>query len=135
MMAIMETALATGDYRWNAGSSRFNLGLFRGLAGAGYTVLRRADDSLPNILIWNSYSRHRQVALRSSRVAKGRHERHPVIRYPGFGIIVTHETIRQWCLRFGQEYANSIRRRRPQPGDKWHLDEGAPRRREGGAMS
>ena len=27
------------------------------------------------------------------------------------GIIVTHETIRQWCLRFGQEYANSIRRR------------------------
>ena len=39
------------------------------------------------------------------------------------GIIVTHETIRQWCLRFGQEYANSIRRRRPQPGDKWHLDE------------
>ena len=24
------------------------------------------------------------------------------------GIIVTHETIRQWCLRFGQEYANSI---------------------------
>ncbi|MGO9233655.1 MAG: IS6 family transposase, partial [Methylocella sp.] len=39
------------------------------------------------------------------------------------GIIVTHETIRQWCLRFGQEYANSNRRRRPQPGDKWHLDE------------
>ena len=37
------------------------------------------------------------------------------------GILVTHETIRQWCLRFGQEYANSIRRRRPQPGDKWHL--------------
>jgi type 2 lantibiotic biosynthesis protein LanM len=52
MMAIMDTALATGDYRWNAGSSRFNLGLFRGLAGAGYTVLRRADDSLPNVLIW-----------------------------------------------------------------------------------
>ena len=39
------------------------------------------------------------------------------------GIIVTHETIRQWCLRFGQEYGNSNRRRRPQPGDKWHLDE------------
>jgi putative transposase len=39
------------------------------------------------------------------------------------GIIVTHEAIRQWCLRFGREYANSIRQRRPQPGDKWHLDE------------
>jgi putative transposase len=24
------------------------------------------------------------------------------------GIIVTHETIRQWCLRFGQEFANSF---------------------------
>jgi type 2 lantibiotic biosynthesis protein LanM len=52
MMAVIETALATGDYRWNAFSSRFNLGLFRGLAGAGYTILRRADDSLPNVLIW-----------------------------------------------------------------------------------
>lgn len=52
MMAIIETTLATGDYRWNAASSRFNLGLFRGLAGAGYTVLRRAEGSLPNILIW-----------------------------------------------------------------------------------
>lgn len=39
------------------------------------------------------------------------------------GVIVTYETIRQWCLRFGQSYANSIRRRRPRPGDKWHLDE------------
>ncbi len=39
------------------------------------------------------------------------------------GIIVTYETIRRWCQRFGQRYANALRRRRPQPGDKWHLDE------------
>lgn len=39
------------------------------------------------------------------------------------GIHVTYETIRQWCLKFGQVYANQLRRRRPQPGDKWHLDE------------
>jgi len=39
------------------------------------------------------------------------------------GISVTYETIRQWCLKFGQTYANQLRRRRPQPGDKWHLDE------------
>src|SRR5438067_2721811 len=39
------------------------------------------------------------------------------------GIDVTHEAIRQWCLKFGQDYANRLRRRRPQPGDKWHLDE------------
>src|SRR4029434_5682466 len=39
------------------------------------------------------------------------------------GITVSHEAIRQWCRKFGQDYANRLRRRRPQPGDKWHLDE------------
>jgi putative transposase len=39
------------------------------------------------------------------------------------GIEVSHETIRQWGLKFGQEFANLIRRRLPRPGDKWHLDE------------
>jgi DDE domain len=39
------------------------------------------------------------------------------------GVIVTYEAIRQWCRKFGQSYANQLRRRRPRPGDKWHLDE------------
>jgi putative transposase len=39
------------------------------------------------------------------------------------GIGVTHESIRQWCLRFGAEFARRLRRRRPKPGDTWHLDE------------
>ncbi|MDV9198771.1 IS6 family transposase [Streptomyces sp. Wh19] len=39
------------------------------------------------------------------------------------GVIVSYETIRRWCLKFGQAYANSLRRRCPRPGDKWHLDE------------
>jgi putative transposase len=39
------------------------------------------------------------------------------------GIEVSHETIRQWGLKFGQAFANLIRRRRPRPGDTWHLDE------------
>jgi putative transposase len=39
------------------------------------------------------------------------------------GIFVTYETIRQWCLKFGQPFANEVRRRLPRPGDKWHLDE------------
>src|ERR687885_919436 len=39
------------------------------------------------------------------------------------GIVVSHETVRQWALKFGQEFANRIRRRLPQAGDKWHLDE------------
>src|SRR5215213_2967453 len=39
------------------------------------------------------------------------------------GVEVSYETIRQWCRKFGQSYANELRRRRPRPGDKWHLDE------------
>lgn len=39
------------------------------------------------------------------------------------GIVVSYETVRQWCLKFGQTYANELRRRRPHCGDKWHLDE------------
>jgi transposase-like protein len=39
------------------------------------------------------------------------------------GIAVTDETIRQWSLKFGREFANRIRQRAPRRGDKWHLDE------------
>ena len=39
------------------------------------------------------------------------------------GVILTDETVRQWCRKFGQQYANALRRRRPRTGDKWHLDE------------
>jgi putative transposase len=39
------------------------------------------------------------------------------------GIIVSYETIRKWCRKFGQAYAHALRRRRSRPGDKWHLDE------------
>jgi putative transposase len=39
------------------------------------------------------------------------------------GIEVSYETVRQWALKFGQGFANQIRRRLPATGDKWHLDE------------
>src|SRR3954463_12047323 len=39
------------------------------------------------------------------------------------GIDVSHETVRQWARKFGQDFANQIRRRLPCAGDKWHLDE------------
>ncbi len=39
------------------------------------------------------------------------------------GVLLTYETVRQWCRKFGQRYANELRRRRPRPGDTWHLDE------------
>ena len=52
LLSVVETARSSGDYRWTSGTSRFNLGLFRGIAGVGYTVLRRVEPSLPNVLIW-----------------------------------------------------------------------------------
>jgi putative transposase len=38
------------------------------------------------------------------------------------GIVVSYETVRRWCKKFGESFAKR-RRRRPRPGDKWHLDE------------
>ena len=35
------------------------------------------------------------------------------------GAVVSYETIRRWCAKFGQAYANQLRRRRPRPGAKW----------------
>ena len=52
LMAVLQAARSAGDYRWNSGTGQFNLGLFRGLAGVGYTLLRRLDGSLPNVLLW-----------------------------------------------------------------------------------
>lgn len=39
------------------------------------------------------------------------------------GIVISHETVRQWARKFGQGIANRIRQRRLAQGDKWHLDE------------
>jgi len=39
------------------------------------------------------------------------------------GIIVTYETIRQWCQKFGPDYAHKLKKRQGRLGDTWHLDE------------
>src|SRR3954464_7125738 len=39
------------------------------------------------------------------------------------GIVVSYESIREWGLRFGRVFAAALKRRRPQPGDKWYADE------------
>ena len=39
------------------------------------------------------------------------------------GVTVTYETVRQWCLTFGLEYARRLRRRGGRLGDTWYLDE------------
>src|SRR5258708_26683738 len=39
------------------------------------------------------------------------------------GVNLSYETVREWCLKFGQTYANGLRRRSPRPGGRWHLDD------------
>jgi len=39
------------------------------------------------------------------------------------GAIVNREAIRLWVNRFGSHFADCIRRERPRPSDKWHMDE------------
>ena len=39
------------------------------------------------------------------------------------GIEVSYETVRRWALKFGTQYARKLRRLRPRPSGRWHLDE------------
>ena len=39
------------------------------------------------------------------------------------GIEVSYESIRQWCNRFGPEYARALKKRSGCRGDAWYLDE------------
>ena len=39
------------------------------------------------------------------------------------GVVVSHKSIRRWCQKFGADFAKRLRKRRPKPGDTWHLDE------------
>jgi putative transposase len=39
------------------------------------------------------------------------------------GLVVSHESIRRWCLCFGADFAAKLRKRRPKPDDTWRMDE------------
>ena len=39
------------------------------------------------------------------------------------GLDISYESVRCWVLKFGTAYAREIRRRRPRPVSRWHLDE------------
>ncbi|MGI9294873.1 MAG: IS6 family transposase, partial [Pseudomonadales bacterium] len=39
------------------------------------------------------------------------------------GIVVSYESIRRWCLKFGPHYQRALRRREGQRGDAWFVDE------------
>src|ERR1700687_5759579 len=39
------------------------------------------------------------------------------------GLDISYETIRSWVIKFGPVIARRLRRRRPRPSNRWHLDE------------
>jgi putative transposase len=39
------------------------------------------------------------------------------------GLDVSYETVRRWVLKFGPSIARRLRRHRPRPSNRWHLDE------------
>ncbi|MFC8012687.1 IS6 family transposase [Streptomyces cinereoruber] len=61
-------------------------------------------------------------ARRPGRAAVHRRRAEPALMLER-DLVVSYGTVRRWCVKFGQAYANALRRRRPRPGDKWHLDE------------
>jgi len=40
------------------------------------------------------------------------------------GIIVTYESVRQWCQKFGSSYGRKLKKRQGRSGGTWHIDEG-----------
>src|SRR6267154_6838520 len=39
------------------------------------------------------------------------------------GLDISYETVRRWVLKFGRGIARNLRRCRPRPSDRWHIDE------------
>jgi transposase-like protein len=39
------------------------------------------------------------------------------------GLAVSYETVRRWVYKFGPAIARRLRRQRPRPSPRWHLDE------------
>src|ERR1700694_1117834 len=39
------------------------------------------------------------------------------------GLDISYESVRSWVLKFGPVIARALRRCRPQPSDRWYLDE------------
>jgi len=39
------------------------------------------------------------------------------------GVTVTYETVRQWCQKFGPDYARKLKKRQGRLGDTWYIDE------------
>ena len=51
------------------------------------------------------------------------------------GFEISYETVRRWVQKFGPVIARRLRRRRPQPSKRWHLDEMVVRIAASGCIS
>src|SRR5829696_1295192 len=74
----------------------------------------------------NGCSRRTATAVRSTPAPHGSNRPSAAPRratYCPENRVRYNESIRQWCLKFGADFARKLRQRRPQPGDTWHLDE------------
>ena len=117
-------------------------GLDVAVADDGDEALRLLDTKRALSRCWVSvtwkdrWGEHRNGVVQGPPLPGGDHQslRVAVFRFPlsfreveelmlARGVVLSYETIRRWCAKFGQAYASQLRRRRPRPGDKWHLDE------------
>jgi transposase-like protein len=52
-----------------------------------------------------------------------RHRFPPVVIQHAVWLYLSYESVRSWVLKFGPAIARGLRRCRPRPSDRWHLDE------------
>jgi len=52
LVALLNAASVNGEYLFDGLDRRFNLGLFRGISGIGYSCLRQISSLVPSVLIW-----------------------------------------------------------------------------------
>ena len=52
LVALLDAASVNGEYLFDGLDRRFNLGLFRGISGVGYSCLRQISSLVPSVLIW-----------------------------------------------------------------------------------
>ena len=111
--------MQTRDFRNNDGIVRLNGGRCNRTVPAPYSTNAHLRFPLSS----SSFSRRDHQSLRLALLPL--HSELPRCRrnVSDAGCDLSYETVREWCFKFGQTYANGVRRKSPRPGDRWHLDE------------
>ena len=97
----------------------------KGTATVGYNV-QIAVDAEHHLIVAHEvtnqgYDRHQLAPMALKAIAMSRSS------WPDEGWDISYETVRRWVLKFGPAIARRLRRHRPRPSNRWHLDESAPR--------